>query len=91
MTDWTTLPRWLIELGFVAYLLLSIGFVVLERRHPRTTLIWVLAIILLPLLGVLAYLFVGRRPYRRHARRCRKRREAAATAIRQAARLDRLL
>ena len=86
----SSLPRWLAELLFVVYLGLSIGFVVLERRHPRTTLAWVLVIILLPMLGLLAYLTVGRRPYRRHARRCRRRREAAHEAMRQMARLDRL-
>ncbi len=84
------MPRWSVELLFIAYLVLSLGFVVLERRHPRTTLAWVMAIILLPLLGLLAYLAVGRRPYRRHVRRCRRRREAANEAMRQVARLDRL-
>jgi cardiolipin synthase len=64
--------------------------VVLERRHPRTTLSWVLALILLPVLGLVAYLLIGRRPYRRHVRRCRRRREAANLAMQQVARLDRL-
>jgi cardiolipin synthase len=87
----TLMPaRWLVELLFVAYVLVGILLVILERRHPRTTLAWVLAIILLPILGMLAYLLIGRRPYRRHVRRCRLRREAAAEAMSQLDRLDSL-
>jgi cardiolipin synthase len=84
------MPRWVVEALFAAYLIGGISFVVLERRHPRTTLSWVLALILLPVLGLIAYVVVGRRPYRRHVKRCRRRRESANLAMQQVARLDRL-
>lgn len=90
MPDSTALPLWLIELGFVLYLVGSAAFVILERRAPRTTLAWILAIFLLPVAGLFAYLAFGRRPYRKHVRRCRRRAEAMNLATRQAARLDRL-
>jgi cardiolipin synthase len=90
MADSLYLDRWAVELFFVLYLLVSIGFVVLERRQPRTTLAWVLAIILLPGLGFVAYWVLGRRPYRRRARRSRRRREAANVARSQVEHLERL-
>ncbi len=83
-------PRWLLELLFLVYLLGSIGLVVAERRHPRTTLAWVLALILLPVLGLISYIVFGRRPYRRHVRRCRRRRDAARHARWQVAHLETL-
>jgi len=85
-----SIPRWVGEALFVLYLGLGIGFVVLERRHPRTTLSWILALILLPVVGLVAYLVLGRRPYRRHVKRCRRRREAVNLAMQQVGRLDRL-
>jgi len=55
--------------------LLTILRIVLQRREPTATLAWVLGIILLPYLGVLFYLLVGRR---RLDRRVRQRRVRAA-------------
>jgi cardiolipin synthase len=47
--------------------------IVLQRREPTATLAWVLGIILLPYLGVLMYILVGRRRLNRQLRRRRVR------------------
>lgn len=85
-----SVARWILEAATFAYVVAAIGYVVLERRHPRTTLAWVLAIVLLPILGAIAYLVLGRRPYRKHVRRCRRRRASAIEAAQQLSRLDAL-
>lgn len=61
----------------VGYLLaiLTMMRIVLQRREPTATLAWVLGIILLPYIGVLFYLLIGRR---RLNRRLRQRRVRAA-------------
>ncbi len=51
------------------------GFVLLERRQPAATMAWVLALFLLPLLGVLLYLTFG---VKRLARRRREGRHLKA-------------
>jgi cardiolipin synthase len=87
---WFEVPRWAVEAGFFAYLVSGIGYVILERRHPRTTLVWVLALVLMPVLGLLLYFAFGRRPHRRHLRRGRARIHATALAEAQRLRPDRL-
>jgi len=73
--------HWLhyVELGLVVggYLLALVTTlrIVLQRREPTATLAWVLGIVLLPYLGLLMYLLVGRR---RLNRRVRQRRVRAA-------------
>lgn len=48
------------------------GFVLLERREPNATLAWILGVVLLPVLGVLLYLFFGlQRRVRRHRKAAR--------------------
>lgn len=42
--------------------------IILERRHPSATMAWVLAIALLPVVGVPLYFLVGGRRIRRHIR-----------------------
>ena len=42
--------------------------IILERRHPSATVAWVLAIALLPVVGVPVYYLVGGRRIRRHIR-----------------------
>lgn len=64
------IPRWLLELGFVAYALVITGLVVLERRRPASTLAWIFALVFIPVIGLASYLLVGRR---RVARRLRLR------------------
>jgi cardiolipin synthase len=42
--------------------------IILERRHPSATLAWMLAIVLLPLIGIPLYFLIGVRRVRRHIR-----------------------
>lgn len=67
----------LIATMVVAQLGLIFGFVLLERRHPAATMAWILAIGLLPGLGVFLYLTVGRR----HMTRQSKRTEIVASRV----------
>ncbi len=69
---WPELSTWLIELAFVAYAIAISIVVVLERRRPTTTLALVLALVFLPVLGLVAYLLLSRRA--RRTRRARARR-----------------
>ncbi len=75
---------------FVGYAIAATGIVVLERRHPSATLAWVLALIFVPVFGLLAYGTIGRQPVRKHRRRRRRRQFNASEAMRQMANLDNL-
>jgi cardiolipin synthase len=63
-------PRWWIEIGFVLYAIVITAIVMLERRRPSSTLAWILALILLPVVGLVLYFLISRR---RVARRLRHR------------------
>lgn len=60
--------RWLIELLTIVYVISITGFVVLERRRPVSTMAWLLALIFVPVVGLLAYLVFGRLRVRRRLR-----------------------
>ncbi|MCA9682806.1 MAG: cardiolipin synthase [Myxococcales bacterium] len=69
------LPSWVtfaVELGLIAYVLFVAVTIVLERRRPTATLAWILLLILLPPVGLVTYLLIGRRKARR-SRRSRRR------------------
>lgn len=66
------LPLWVIEIGFVVYALTVTALVVLERRRPTATLALVLALVLLPVVGLLVYLVFSQRVRRRQRRRQRR-------------------
>ncbi len=83
-------PRWAVEVVFVAYAIAATGIVVLERRHPSATFAWVLALIFVPVFGLLAYWTIGRQPVRTHRRRRRRRQLNAGEAMRQMANLHNL-
>ncbi len=53
--------------GYV-FAFILIPRIILERRHPSATVAWVLAIALLPVVGVPVYYLVGGRRIRRHIR-----------------------
>jgi cardiolipin synthase len=65
--------RWVLELAFIAYVVIISGFLLLERRRPAATLAWLFALVFLPVAGLLAYVLIGRRRVRRR-RRVRARR-----------------
>ncbi|MCB9555625.1 MAG: cardiolipin synthase [Deltaproteobacteria bacterium] len=66
----------IITAGYVLAIVLVVR-VVLQRREPAATLAWAMSIVLIPYLGVLAYMFFGRRRLNRQVRR----RQAIATRI----------
>ncbi|MCB9567620.1 MAG: cardiolipin synthase [Myxococcales bacterium] len=68
MPELHDIPRWLYELLFVSYALVITGIVLLERRRPASTLAWIFALVFVPILGLLAYLLVGRRRVRKRLR-----------------------
>ncbi len=53
----------------VIHLTIVVSFVLVERRQPAATLAWVLALIYLPVIGVVAYVLFGPRRLVRRARR----------------------
>ncbi|MFZ7095098.1 cardiolipin synthase [Luteimonas dalianensis] len=68
----TTVP-WLasaLVLGWLAYLLLLGGWIVLQKREPVATLSWLLGLALLPYLGFLIYHVFG--PQKIHRQRLRR-------------------
>lgn len=74
--DWP-FSHWLVvAVGYLLALLTSLR-VVMQRREPTATLAWVLGVVLLPYIGVIAYLVFGRRRLERQVRR----RRARATMI----------
>lgn len=59
------LPRWVVELGFAAYVVIVGVFVVLERRKPTATLALLLALVFVPVIGLVTYLLLSRSRVRR--------------------------
>ncbi len=82
--DWS----WAREIIFIAYALTIvsiIGIVISENRNPVKSLAWVTVLLLLPMLGIVLYLFFGRnirnqrKLSRRYRRRLKKERPAAVS------------
>lgn len=67
------IPRWALELGSVVYAVTVSVVVLLERRRPTTTLALLLALLFLPVIGLLVYVAFGQRKVRRKRRERRKR------------------
>ncbi len=68
-----SIPRWVLELGFVLYAGSVSVLVLLERRRPTTTLALILSMVFLPVLGLVTYLVFSRRRVRRSRQRRRRR------------------
>jgi cardiolipin synthase len=66
------LPLWVIEVAFVIYALTVSTLVVLERRRPTATLALVLALVFVPVAGLVGYLLLSQRVRRRRRRRMRR-------------------
>jgi cardiolipin synthase len=73
MPPFIELPRWFIEVGFVAYAVAVVVVVVLERRRPTATLALILSMIFVPVAGLLVYLLFSRRRVRRRQRNRQRR------------------
>ena len=50
----------LTPLIFVVYCAITLVFIVMENKEPKTTLAWILLFWLFPVVGLLVYLFAGR-------------------------------
>lgn len=72
--------RWFIELVTLIYVIGVTVAVVLERRRPAAALAWILALIFLPLIGLVFYVLIGRAGVRRR-RRLRARRGVNPTEV----------
>jgi cardiolipin synthase A/B len=63
------IPQWIVAhfLAILGYLLaiILIPRILLERRHPGATIAWLLAIGLIPFLGVPVYFLIGGRKIRK--------------------------
>jgi len=66
------LLTWGFEVGFAIYVVAITIMVVLERRRPTSTLAIVLALVFLPIVGLLVYLIFGQRAARRQKLRRRR-------------------
>jgi cardiolipin synthase A/B len=83
---WQIVPPWVWLGALVAYLVVAVGWLLMQRRPPVTTLAWIIAFISLPVLGAAAYFFFGPRKLgRRRMRRSLARQRAARFAPDQAA------
>jgi cardiolipin synthase len=66
------LPLWALEVSFAVYALTVTTLVVLERRRPTATLALVLALVFVPVAGLVVYLVFSQRVRRRRTRRKRR-------------------
>lgn len=66
------IPLWVIEVAFVVYAVAISTLVVLERRRPTATLALVLALVFVPVAGLVVYLVLSQRVKRRLRRRMRR-------------------
>jgi cardiolipin synthase len=78
MNQWSDGAVLAVELAVIASVLFAAVSIVLERRRPTATLAWILVLALLPVVGLIAYVLIGRRKARR-SRRSRRRRELRPT------------
>lgn len=51
---------YILSTAFILYIILTLTLIVLERKQPEKTIAWLLIFALLPPVGILLYLFLGR-------------------------------
>ena len=49
----------LLDYLYILNILFAIGIIFYERRNPTVTLTWLLVLFLMPVLGLILYLFLG--------------------------------
>lgn len=64
--EWTNLVGWLLLALYVVLVVSCIIVVLSENRNPIRSLAWVIALIFLPFVGIIFYLFLGRSPKVKH-------------------------
>lgn len=90
--DMNSWPEWVVlavEVGLIISAIVAAITIVLERRRPTATLAWILALVLLPVVGLVAYVLIGRRKARRSRRSRRKRTLHPTEATADIAKLER--
>jgi cardiolipin synthase len=53
-------PTIILQILFGAYVIATATFLISDNRAPKSSFAWMLLFIVLPIFGVLVYLFVGR-------------------------------
>lgn len=51
---------YIISICFILYIILTLTIIMLERKQPEKTIAWLLIFLLLPPVGIILYLFLGR-------------------------------
>lgn len=51
---------YILSVAFVLYIILTLTLIALERKQPEKTIAWLLVFVLLPPVGIILYLFLGR-------------------------------
>ena len=70
LTSWSSWVNWLILAAYVITIVACIVVVLRENRNPIRSLAWVIALIFLPVAGLVFYLFFGRSEERRAGTEC---------------------
>ncbi|NLV27308.1 MAG: cardiolipin synthase [Methanomicrobiales archaeon] len=66
---------------FIINIIFAITVVFIERKNPTTTIAWLMALLLLPIIGFVLYLFVGQSFYRERMFRVKKEDDETLTNI----------
>ena len=53
-------PLLIFQVLFIAYLVSVVAFIISENRTPKSSFAWMLMFLLLPMVGLIIYLLVGR-------------------------------
>ena len=80
--DVSVVTNWVLSALFVVALVAVVITLATDEREPSIVLAWLFVILLIPLLGLVAYFFVGRDHRRPTSRRTRRREEERSRASR---------
>ncbi|WNY25391.1 cardiolipin synthase [Methanolapillus millepedarum] len=67
-----TLSYWLVILILIVNFIFIMALIFMERADPRSTISWILVLILVPIIGFIVYLFIGQTVYRSHQFKLKK-------------------
>ncbi|UUX91904.1 cardiolipin synthase [Methanoplanus endosymbiosus] len=71
----------IIPIIIIANMIFALAVVFIERKNPSATVAWLLALIFVPVIGFVLYLFVGQSFYRERMFRIKKEEDQAITEI----------
>jgi len=75
------LNDFILPIIFIVNILFAITVVFIERKNPTATIAWLMALLLLPVVGFILYLFVGQSFYRERMFRVKKEDDESLTTI----------